>query len=156
MNSNDPANPYQAPEAPVYTALASRSRELVSGWRRLGTYLIDLVCFYVIFFVLVLAVVFIVGEDSWLDVLDGLAGNFIGIGFFLLYYIGFESAFARTPGKFVLGTIVVNEKGNKPSTGQFIGRSFGRLIPFEALSCFGSQTRGWHDSLANTYVVRVS
>lgn len=156
MISNDPANPYQAPEAPVYVATESRSRQLVSGWRRLGTYLIDLICFYVVFFVIVLAAIFIFGDGTWLDILDGIAGNFIGIGFYLLYYIGFESVFARTPGKFVLGTIVVDEKGNKPSIGQFVGRSFGRLIPFEAFSCFGSQTRGWHDSLANTYVVRVS
>ncbi len=155
MNSNDPANPYEAPEAPVYVAIESRSRELVSGWRRLGTYLIDVVCFYVIFFVILLGVIFVFG-DARLDILDGIAGNLIGIGFYLIYYIGFESLFARTPGKFVLGTIVVDEKGNKPSTGQFIGRSFGRLIPFEGLSCFGSQTRGWHDSVANTYVVRVS
>ncbi len=82
----------------------------MSGWRRLGTGVIDLVCSYVIFFVLVLTVGFIVGDDSWLAALDGIAGNFIGIGFFLLYYIGFESAFARTPGKFVLETIVVDEK----------------------------------------------
>ncbi len=155
MNSNDPANPYEAPEASVYVAIESRSRELVSGWRRLGTYLIDIVCFYVIFFVILLAVIFVFG-DARLDTLDGIAGNLIGIGFYLIYYIGFESVFARTPGKFVLGTVVVDEKGNKPSTGQFIGRSFGRLIPFEGLSCFGSQTRGWHDSVANTYVVRVS
>ena len=154
MNSNDTANPYQAPEAPVYTALESRHRELVSGWRRLGTYLIDVVCFYIVFFVIVLAVIFILG-DARLDILDGIAGNLIGIGFYLLYYIGFELAFARTLGKFVLGTIVVDEKGDKPTVGQFIGRSFARLIPFEALSCIGSQSRGWHDSLAKTYVVRV-
>jgi len=155
MNNNDPANPYQAPEAPVYSALESRSRELVSGWRRLGTYLVDVVCFYLIFFALVLGILFVFG-DARLDFMDGLAGNFIVIGFFLMYYIGFEWAFSRTPGKFALGTIVVDEKGNKPSAGQIVGRSFGRLIPFEALSCFGSKTRGWHDSLANTYVVRVS
>ena len=155
MNSNDTANPYQAPEAPVYTGSDSRARELVSGWRRFGTYIIDTVCFYIIFIVISIAVTFTIG-DSWLQLLDGIGGNLIALGIFVIYYMGFELAFSRTPGKFVLGTIVVDENGSKPTAGQIVGRSFARLIPFEAFSCLGSRSRGWHDSLANTYVVRVS
>lgn len=155
MNDNQPANPYQAPEAPVYNGSDSRARELVSGWRRLGTYLIDTLCYYVIFIGISIALTFLMGE-GWLQLLEGVGGNLIALGLFVIYYLGFELAFARTPGKFVLGTIVIDEKGNKPTAGQMIGRSFARLIPFEAFSCIGGQSRGWHDSLAKTYVVRAT
>ena len=47
--------------------------------------------------------------------------------------------------------VVVDEYGNKPSNSQLIGRSFARIIPFEAFSCLGY--RGWHDTLSKTYVV---
>ncbi len=72
----------------------------------------------------------------------------------LFYYIGLESLFGRTVGKLVTGTIVVNELGSKASFGQIIGRSFARLIPFEAFSFLGSTGRGWHDSLPKTYVIK--
>src|SRR5262249_16412337 len=67
------------------------------------------------------------------------------------YYTFFEGIWARTPGKFIFGTVVVNEVGGKPSIGQVLGRTASRFIPFEALSCFGE--RGWHDSLPKTPVV---
>jgi uncharacterized RDD family membrane protein YckC len=155
MNSIDPENPYQAPEAPVYLASASRKLDLVSGWRRLGTHLIDTVCFYILVFFVSIVVTSLFGE-SWLQALEGRGSYLLGWAVMLVYYIGFESAFARTPGKFVLGTVVVDENGSRPTLGQCVGRSFARLIPFEPLSCTGSQSRGWHDSLAKTFVVRAN
>ena len=156
MNNIEPANPYQSPQASVYqTPQPARDHELVSGWRRLGTHLVDIIGFYIVFFLLVMVVVITLGE-GWLDLMDGIAGNLIALATMMVYYIGFETAFARTPGKFVFGTIVVDENGNKPTVGQFIGRSFARLIPFEALSCIGSRSRGWHDSLSKTYVVKAT
>jgi uncharacterized RDD family membrane protein YckC len=59
---------------------------------------------------------------------------------------------ARTPGKWVFGTVVVNESGGKPSFGRVLKRTFSRFIPFEPFSFFGE--RGWHDSLSDTLVVR--
>jgi len=156
MNNNiNPENPYQAPQAVTYQASANRELVLVSGWRRFGTYLIDVVCNYVVMIILVMALVLVLGQSS-IELLDGLAGNLIGVVLMVIYYIGFELVFARTPGKFLLGTIVVDEKGNKPTPGQIIGRSFARLIPFEPFSCIGDQSRGWHDSMSKTYVVRAS
>jgi uncharacterized RDD family membrane protein YckC len=82
-------------------------------------------------------------------------GFFVGIAVNLVYYIAMEALFQKTLGKLVTGTRVVNAEGGKPSFGQVVGRSFARLIPFEAFSFFGGQGRpvGWHDSLAKTFVI---
>ena len=67
------------------------------------------------------------------------------------YYVCFEGIWARTPGKFLFGTVVVNEDGGRPSIGQVFGRSLCRLIPFEPSLLLGDH--GWHDSIPETYVV---
>jgi uncharacterized RDD family membrane protein YckC len=82
--------------------------------------------------------------------------SLIEIPFIILYYIFFESIFQCTPGKCLTNTIVVNESGGRPRFVQILGRTFSRLIPFEALTFFGSNARGWHDSLPNTYVVEAA
>lgn len=77
-------------------------------------------------------------------------------GHYILYYILFESLLQRTPAKYLTGTIVVNEEGARPSTLQIIGRSFARIIPFEALSIlFSDELKAWHDSMSGTKVVQV-
>ena len=70
-----------------------------------------------------------------------------------LSYLVFEGFFHASPTKFLTGTRVVNsETLAPPSFGQILGRTFSRLIPFEAFSFFGK--RGWHDSLPETTVVK--
>jgi uncharacterized RDD family membrane protein YckC len=54
----------------------------------------------------------------------------------------------------ITGCKVVNEKGGRPSFGQILGRTFARLIPFEAFSFLGTTGRGLHDSVAKTFVVK--
>lgn len=72
----------------------------------------------------------------------------------MIYYVVMEGAFSRTVGKMCTGTIVVNEQGDRPSFGQIFTRSISRYIPFEPFSCLGRESRGWHDSIAGTYVVK--
>ena len=71
----------------------------------------------------------------------------------LIYYNLFEILFARTIGKFITGTAVVNEFGEKPSHENILIRSLCRLIPFNPLSVLIFGGRGWHDSISKTYVV---
>jgi uncharacterized RDD family membrane protein YckC len=71
----------------------------------------------------------------------------------VLYYSITESLFSRTIGKLITKTIVVDINGEKPASGIIIKRSFCRLIPFNHFSFLGGNTRGWHDSISNTYVV---
>ncbi len=77
----------------------------------------------------------------------------IEIPFLILYYLLFESLFHATPGKFITNSIVVNDSGERPAFTQILGRTFSRLIPFDAFTFFGDPSRGWHDSIPNTYVV---
>ncbi len=68
-----------------------------------------------------------------------------------MYYTLTEGFFGRSVGKFITGTVVVDENGVKINLGSALKRSLCRLIPFDGLSFFGS--RGWHDSITETYVV---
>jgi uncharacterized RDD family membrane protein YckC len=71
------------------------------------------------------------------------------------YFTFCESVFGRTVGKLVTGTKVVDHQGKLPDTGTIFMRSLARLVPFDALSFLGSDSRGWHDAWTNTYVVKV-
>ncbi|WP_293870651.1 RDD family protein [Flavobacterium sp.] len=71
----------------------------------------------------------------------------------LLYYNFFEIFFAKTFGKFITQTVVVDINGDKPHHETILIRSLCRLIPFEILSFITMPARGWHDSLSKTYVV---
>jgi uncharacterized RDD family membrane protein YckC len=68
------------------------------------------------------------------------------------YYLFFEGLWARTPGKWLFGTIVVNTQNVRPSWKQVLGRTLCRFIPFEALTFFGE--RGLHDRFSGTLVMR--
>ncbi|MEO8515402.1 MAG: RDD family protein, partial [Flavobacterium sp.] len=78
----------------------------------------------------------------------------IGIIFMLLYFIVMEVTFSRTLGKYITKTIVVMEDGSKPDTATIIKRTLCRFIPFDGLSYFGTPSRGWHDSISDTWVVK--
>ncbi|WP_231602819.1 RDD family protein [Neorhodopirellula pilleata] len=83
--------------------------------------------------------------------------NAIGSVMFLLYYAGMEFIFGATPAKFLTGTRVVSNDGGKAGFGKILGRTFCRLIPFDAFSfCFGDTTTGWHDTLSGTRVVDIN
>ena len=122
---------------------------LASAGQRLGNYVIDTIIFYII----LLVVAFVFGmlgfiSDSPLMLYPLVFAVMLG------YYIIMEASFGKTVGKFVTGTKVVTENGEKPSLGAIIGRSFCRLIPFEAFSLLGSDAVGWHDSIPKTRVIR--
>jgi uncharacterized RDD family membrane protein YckC len=77
----------------------------------------------------------------------------IQLPFLILYYIILEGIFNTTAGKCATGTTIVNEHGQRPGFAQILGRTFCRIIPFEPFSFFRAGSRGWHDTLTNTYVV---
>lgn len=148
----EPVNPYQAPvsssiEIPTRLAVVPAG----SGRRFL-----NLIVDYVVYFALTFAagfVVVMVWGDRGARFLDETPGFVFGAPILLAYYIFLEGSCGRTVGKFLTGTIVVNESGGSPSWGQVILRSLGRFIPFEAFSFLGSNPRGWHDRMGKTYVV---
>ena len=83
--------------------------------------------------------------------MNGLEERIYGMLIVALYYFVSEVTTQRTIGKLATNSLVVDEYGNKPSASTFLGRSFARIVPFEAFSCFSD--RGWHDTWSKTYVV---
>ncbi|MEM6517189.1 MAG: RDD family protein [Bacteroidota bacterium] len=71
----------------------------------------------------------------------------------LIYYTAIESLTSRSVGKYITQTKIVMKDGSKPSFNAILARSFSRLIPFEHFSFIGEESRGWHDSISDTYVI---
>lgn len=69
-----------------------------------------------------------------------------------VYYNFFEIIFARTVGKFITQTIVVDENGEKPHYDHILIRTLCRFIPFYGLFVLINPARGIHDNLSKTYV----
>ena len=68
---------------------------------------------------------------------------------------------SATPGKMAISARIVDaDSGQKPSTGQFIGRYFAYLVSIIPLGlgflwvAFDARKQAWHDKLAGTLVVR--
>ena len=116
---------------------------------RFGNYIIDAILFSILFVVVnIWLQSFGLVEEKGNSLLRLLNQAIL----FVMYYIIFEYAFSQTPGKFITGTKVIDENGNKPDFKTLVVRNICRLIPFEAISFLVSDT-GWHDSISKTYVI---
>ena len=130
---------------------------LATGAIRFVNYIVDIIFILITIFVLAIGVAILANIFAWHGVLfwmgnmSDLDGQLVFWATMILYYGFFEGLFGRSVAKFITGTTVVNENGEKPSFGTILKRTFCRLIPFDALSFLGS--RGWHDSISDTYVV---
>lgn len=133
---------------------------LASHGQRFLNYIIDVVIIYAIIFGLsfVIAIIATLLEaDSFLEKLQSLNGLEEYLVYFLImipYFTLMESIFSKSIGKFITKTMVVLEDGSKPESGIILRRTLCRIIPFDGLSFLGSPSRGWHDSITETYVVR--
>lgn len=70
-----------------------------------------------------------------------------------VFYVVMEYKFQQTLGKMITNHVVIDKYANKPDLRTCILRTLIRFVPFEALSCLSSPSRGWHDSWTGTYVV---
>ena len=132
---------------------APNSDFIAGRGRRFGTLLID----YAGFFVFALVFGVIIGlyfGEAGLAAIESVPDLVFGLILMMTYYLFFECIWARTPGKFILGTVVVSEDGSKPGFGRIFKRTACRFIPFEAFSFFGDPVIGWHDSISGTRVIR--
>src|SRR5690606_21846162 len=108
--------------------------------------------FAISFIAAVLASLFDLNEFLyWMGNLSDLQGQLIFVVISIFYYSFTEGLFGRSLGKFITGTVVVDENGEKPSFSVIFKRTLCRLIPFDGFSFLGS--RGWHDSISDTFVV---
>ncbi len=129
----------------------------VEGWPRFGHFMLDRVFFYVFAIILGVMAGTVTALTDNVGFWDTPLADFIinMITYFILfpgYYLFFEYFMQSSPGKLVLGRIVVNEYGEKPTFKQILIRSYSRIVPFEAFSCCSEL--GWHDKWSNTLVIR--
>lgn len=143
-------NRYRPPASNVAEAEAARPTALAGKGRRLGAVMVDYVCFMALSFCIGVATVLLFGRGG-MQAVQKIPELLLNCIIMALFYIFFEGIWARTPGKFLFGIVVVDEGGRKPSIGQVVIRTFCRFLPFEVFSCLGEQ--GWHDSIPKTRVV---
>ncbi|WP_158237856.1 RDD family protein [Emticicia sp. TH156] len=72
---------------------------------------------------------------------------------YFMYYFIIEGCFKTTVGKVITKSTIVNADGEFISMGNAFIRTLCRYIPFEPFS-FLIGSRGWHDSVSNTSVVK--
>ena len=79
---------------------------------------------------------------------------------FLAYFVVPTGIWGRTIGKWVAGIVVVDQDGRIPGVAVAIPREIvGKVVSYAALGfgfawiLFDAKRRGWHDSIAGTYVV---
>ncbi|WP_048512449.1 RDD family protein [Chryseobacterium sp. FH2] len=141
-----------------YLQIVNRHR--ASSGSRFANYFLDgifiQVIYYVIIFIFGLVYAVIFGEAIDSEAIEGnLAVNisfmFLYLLFYFSYFILMEYFLGKTIGKYITGTSVISIDGNKPTIGQIVGRTFSRLVPFDALSFLGEN--GWHDSWSDTRVI---
>jgi uncharacterized RDD family membrane protein YckC len=113
----------------------------ISMGPRFGHFIIDMFIIQIISYLINLIPVFEI--SGFLDLL-----------LYPLYYIIFEFFYQWTPGKFITGTIVIDDYGNKPDIQSIILRTFIRFVPFEPFSCLDEKSWGWHDKWTKTYVIK--
>lgn len=121
---------------------------------RFANYIIDLICYYVLFFGIFIILGIIDPEIyDWLDTLNGLEDRLITLVGYVVFMILIESMTqGRSIGKMITGTQVIMIDGSKPNFGNFIGRNLIRgIILIDQLSFFGET--GLHDSWSNTRVI---
>lgn len=140
--------------------MESSDTEYVGFWARVWASLIDTVLVLLICWPVLTA---IYGTAYWTDtaLIKGPVDFLISWVFPVVAVIIFWIARQATPGKMAISARIVDaDTGEKPSTGQLIGRYFAYYLSLLPLFlgfiwvAFDRRKQGWHDKLANTVVVR--
>jgi uncharacterized RDD family membrane protein YckC len=131
-------------------------------WIRFVATIIDTVLLMVVSYPLLLS---LYGKDYFEPgaIIKGPADFLISWVFPAVVIILFWSYRSATPGKMICSLEIVDAKtGEKPSTGQFIGRYFAYFVSTIPLCigflwiAFDRRKQSWHDKLAGTVVIRKS
>lgn len=143
---SEPVNPYDAPDATEQKPEVLDALPLAGRGRRFLTFVID--------YLAISGILTAIGAINQLlgVVLDRSVEGALLLGFLIGFYLFFEGIWGKTPGKFVLGTMVLTGAGKRPSFNVVMIRTLCRFIPLEQLSFLGDE--GWHDMISDTKVVR--
>jgi uncharacterized RDD family membrane protein YckC len=133
-----------------YKKKIKRKVEIVESGRRFGYFIIDSIFLYIIQIVLTFLLLFL--TENLPPVARSILLQVVSLIAWYGYYFLFELYMQQTPGKMILGYVVINNRAQDPAAGKIALRTICRLIPFEAFSCL-SEKGGWHDRFSGTYVV---
>jgi uncharacterized RDD family membrane protein YckC len=142
------------------TVVDETEYEYAGFWVRVGAALIDTI---LVSFLTIPLVRMIYGSDDGASALlfRGTADFLISFLLPALAVVAFWVARGATPGKMAISAQVVDARtGNKPTTGQAIGRYLGYYVSTIPLGlgliwvAFDPKKQGWHDKLAGTVVIR--
>ena len=92
---------------------------------------------------------------SFFENMNRLQEIFIELLLVSVYYLLMEILTARTIGKYITGTMVVDQNGNKATSQHIALHTLCRFVPFDPLSFLGEDGKGWHDKWSQTLVVDV-
>ncbi|MBL1219583.1 RDD family protein [Chryseobacterium sp. L7] len=137
-----------------YLQIVDRHR--ASKGTRLANYLIDLVAFYIIFFILLtLLMIISPAYREWVANSSGIVQRLMGIISYILFTFFVEAVTGgRSLGKLITGTRVIMTDGQKPSIGNYFLRNIIRgVILIDQLSFLSEN--GFHDSWSNTRVIMI-
>jgi uncharacterized RDD family membrane protein YckC len=133
---------------------------LASKSQRVLNFIIDLLIVYIIG-ITIGTTLFIIGDltnsyaaSNWVKSLTQIEKLFFGLVILFFYYGLTEMYFSRTFAKYYTKTLVIKYDGSKPNRKSILIRTVSRLIPLEPLSFLTGDSRGWHDTLSVTYVVK--
>ncbi len=141
---------------------------LASFWRRVGAFIIDGVLIYFAYSI-VLAVAMVArppdqSADPFAQAMGAMRTLFLispVIGLVLAGFFWLCDSIGWTPGKRVLGLRVVRWDGSMPGAAhgliRYGGRVLGMLVMYIGVLwvAWDRYAQGWHDKMAQTYVVRV-
>ena len=133
-------------------------------WRRTGAYVLDGVVTGVMGFIVGI-VVAIIGEATHMAEADmnniaQLIGEIVGLVYFLYFWSAHGSG--QTPGMRALRLRVIRTDGTYLSVGRAFLRNIGLGISIICLGLgvfwigFDKQKQGWHDKIADTFVIRTA
>ena len=149
--------------------------EFAGFWRRLLAALIDLFAVAVICSVIILIFspyrwfgfgVFqgseaVFDEPVWRALPYLIGGNVLSLLVNVAYFVGFWLWRGQTPGKMLLNIKIIRTNGSKITFGVAFLRYLGYIVSFSVLLigfiwiAFDSRKQGFHDKIAETYVVRI-
>jgi uncharacterized RDD family membrane protein YckC len=151
----------------VDTKTDTSALEFAGFWIRLAAFIID----GIIAGILVGAIMAIMfpftwiplfgGDAHWIPFYRGTVQNIISNGVNFAYVVAFWTWRGQTPGKMLLNIKVIRTDGSNISLGYAILRYLGYLISGFVLGlgflwiAFDARKQGWHDKIADTYVVKL-
>jgi len=153
---------YSAPqeEQHLFDNFQSATLTQAGSGKRLANYIIDLITFYVFMYFFSYVIVEVSMDLAIIMYAEPeyggspILGQLINMGFYGFYMGLMETVFrGRSIGKFITGTIAVNEDGSRISGKTALLRGLSRAVPFNALSALGTPCHPWHDRWNDTYVV---